>query len=61
MERNKDPLENTPMKNLERLQLEYDLMNFSSKDTEILIDAVDKTMDKFMELYKKVLTIHNKR
>ena len=35
-------------------------MNFSSKATERLIDAVEKTTDKCIEFYKKVLTTHNK-
>ena len=48
------------MKNPERLQLEYDLMNFSSQAAERLIDVVEKTIDKCMEFYKKVLTTHNK-
>ena len=60
METNKEPQENTPMKNLERLQLEYDLMNFSSKVVERLIVAVENTTYKCMEFYKKVLTTHNK-
>ena len=60
MERNKEPPENTPVKNPGRLQLEYDLMDFNSKSAERLIDAVKKTTEKCMEFYKKVLTTHNK-
>ena len=48
------------MKNPKKLQIEHDIINFSSKATERLIVAVKKTMDKCMELYKKVLTTHNK-
>ena len=48
------------MKSPERLHIEYDLMNFSSKAVERLIDAVEKTMEKCMEFYKKVLTTHKK-
>ena len=60
LETNKEPPENAPMKNTERLQLEYDLMNFSNKATERLIDAMKKTTNKCMEFYKKVLTTLNK-
>ena len=60
LETNKEALENTRVKNPERLQFEYDLMNFSNKAAERLIDAVKKTMDKCMEFYKKVPTTHNK-
>ena len=60
METNKEPPDNTRMKNPERLQLEYDLMNFSSNVVERLLDAVETTMNKFIEFYKKVLTTHNK-
>ena len=60
LETNKEPSKNTPVKNPERLQLEYDLMNFSSKAAERLIDVVKKTTDKCMEFYKKVLTTHNR-
>ena len=48
------------MKNPERLHIEYDIMNFSSKAIERLIVVVKKTMDKCMEFYKNVLTTHNR-
>ena len=48
------------MKSPERLQIEYDIMNFSSKVAERIIEAIDKSMEKCMELYKKVLTSHNR-
>ena len=60
LETNKEPMENIRVKNPERLQLKYDLMNFSNKVAERLIDVVKKTMDKCMEFYKKVLKTHNK-
>ena len=60
LETNKEPLENAPVKNPERLQLEYDLMNFSNRAAEKLIDAVKKTSDKCREFHKKVLVTHNK-
>ena len=60
MEENKEPPKNAPMKNLERLQLEYDLMSFSNRVAERLIDVVEKTSDKCREFYKTVLITHNK-
>ena len=35
-------------------------MNFNRKAAETLIFAVEKTMEKCMEFYKKVLTTHNR-
>ena len=60
LETNQEPSENTHVKNPERLRLEYDLMNFSSKAAKRLIDAVEKTTEKCMEFYKKVLKTNNK-
>ena len=60
LETNKELSENTPMKSPERLQIEYDIINFSRKDTERLIVVVDKSIEKCTEFYKKVLTIHNR-
>ena len=60
LEENKEPLENAPVNNPERLQLEYDLINFNSKYAKRLIDAIKKITEKCMEFYKKVLTTHNK-
>ena len=47
------------MKSLQWLQIEYDTINFSNKDAERLIVVVKKSMEKFTEFYKKVLTTHN--
>ena len=60
LETNKEPPKSETMKSPERLHIEYDLMNFSNKAAERLVDAVEKTTDKCMEFYKKVLTTHNK-
>ena len=60
METKKEPLKNTPVKNPERLQLKYDLMNFSNRAAVTVIEEVEKTSDKCREFYKKVLTTHNK-
>ena len=59
LETNKEISENAPMKNPKKLQIEYDIINFSSKAAERLIVAVEKSMQKCTELYKKVLTTHN--
>ena len=48
------------MKSLKRLQIEYDIINFSNKASERLIVAVEKSMEKCMEFYKKVLKTHNR-
>ena len=48
------------MKSPERLQIEYDIINFSNKVAERLIVAVMKSMEKCTEFYKKVLTTHNR-
>ena len=60
MEANKEPRENAPVKNPERLQLEYDLMSFSNRASERLIDAAEKKSYKCGEFYKKVLVTHKK-
>ena len=60
METTKEPPENTPAKTPERLQLEYDLIGFRNRDTEKLIEAVQKTIDKCREFSKKVLTTQNR-
>ena len=60
LETNKELRENTPMKSPERLQIEYDIINFSNKAVERLKVAVEKSMEKCIEFYKKVLTTHNR-
>ena len=60
METTKEPLENTPFKDSERVQLEYELIGFSNKAVEKLIEAVKKTKDQCMEFCKKVLTTYNR-
>ena len=59
LEENKKPPENAPMKSPKRLQLNYDLINFTNIVVERLIDVVEKTSNKCGELYKKVLKTHN--
>ena len=60
LETNKELPKNVPMKNPEKLQIEHDIINFSSKVAERLIVAVKNSMEKCAEFYKKVLTTHNK-
>ena len=57
---NKETSKNTPIKGPEVLQLEYELIAFSNRAAEKLIEAVLKTIDKCMEFSKKVLTTHNR-
>ena len=45
LETNKELPENVPKKSPERLQIEYDLMEFSSKDVARLAAAVEKTLE----------------
>ena len=42
------------------MHIEYDIMNFSSKEVERRIVTVEKTLDRCMEFYKKVLATHNR-
>ena len=59
LEMTKEPSENTPVKSPEILQLEYELIGFSNRAAEKLIEAVQKTIDKCREFSKKVLTTYN--
>ena len=60
LETTKDPLENTPAKTPERLQLEYELIGFSNRATKKLIEVVQKIIDKCRDFSKKVITTHNR-
>ena len=60
LDTNKELPENAPMENPEKLQIEHDIINFSSKATHRIIVAVDKTTEKCMEFYKKVLTTQSR-
>ena len=60
METTKEPSENTPVKALEILQLEYELIGFSNRAAEKMIESVHKTIDKCKEFSKKVLTTYNR-
>ena len=60
METTKELPENTLVKDSVRLKLEYELMGFSNRAAEKLIEEVKKTIDKCSEFYKNVLTTHNR-
>ena len=60
LETNKELPENAPRKSPERLQIEYDIMNFSSEAAVRLTVAIEKTLDRCTEFYKKMLTTHNR-
>ena len=50
-ETNKELPENTPMKDPEKLNIEHDIINFSSKVAESLIVVVEKSTKKCAEFY----------
>ena len=60
METTKEPLENTPVKTPEKLQLEYELIGFSNRAAKKMIEVVHKTIDKCREFSKKVLSTYNR-
>ena len=49
-----------PKKCLKQLQIECDIVNFSIRDAERLIEAVEKTTDKCAKFFRKMLITHNK-
>ena len=59
LEAAKEPPMNTPVKDLERIQLEYELIGFGNNAVEKLIEAVKKTKDQCMEFCEKVIRTHN--
>ena len=60
LETNTKHPENTAVKSPKKLYIEYDIVNFSSRAAERLMEAVDKTTEKCAEFYKKMLITHNK-
>ena len=42
------------------MHIEHELMDYNSKATARLTTVVGKTLDKFMDFYKRVLTTHNR-
>ena len=60
LETNEEIPENARQKNMENLHIEHELMDYSSKAAARLTIAVGKTLDKCMDFYKRVLTMHNR-
>ena len=55
LETNIEHLENAPVKSPEKLQIKCDIVNFSSKVAERLIEVVEQTTEKCAEFHKKML------
>ena len=53
-------LDNMPQNTIGGLKMELALLNFSSKAAARLSNAINKTIEKRNELYKKMYTTHNK-
>ena len=60
LETNSKHKKKTPVKIPEKLQIEYDIINFSSRAAERLMEAVEKTTYKCVEFFTKMLITHNK-
>ena len=61
LETTKELLANTPVKDSERVHLEYELIGFGNKAAVRLIEAIKKTKDLCREFCEKVLATHNRR
>ena len=61
LETTKEPPADAPIKNLETVKLEYELIEFGSKATEELIKAVQRTKGVCAEFCRKVLITYNRR
>ena len=57
---NQGTYKNAPVKTPERLHLQYELIGFSNRAAEKLIEAVQKTIDKCREFSKKVLITYSR-
>ena len=49
-----------PQTSIENLHIQHELMDFNSKAAVKLTDTFGKTLDKGMDFYKRVLTMHNR-
>ena len=56
METNAELPEDGPQKTLQNLKIEYELTDFSCKAAA----TVEKTLDRCMDFYKRVIKTHNK-
>ena len=52
--------EHLPQKTTENLNIEFELMDFSIKDTARLTIGVGKTLERCMVFYKRIITTHNR-
>ena len=56
---NKDPPADIPIKDLETIKLEYDLIKFASKAVEELVKTIRKMKSACAEFCRKVLLTYN--
>ena len=59
LETNKEPPMDIPIKDLEMIKLEYDVIEFASKATEELVKTIRRTKSACAEFYRKVLLTYN--
>ena len=59
LETTKEPPADAPIKDLETVKLEYELIQFRSKATEELVKAAQKTKGVCAEFCRKFLTTYN--
>ena len=60
LETTKEPLADAPIKDLETVKLEYELIEFKSKAAEELVKEVRRTKGVCAEFCRKVLIIYNR-
>ena len=60
LETTKEAPANIPVKDSQRMQLEFKLIGFGNEAAERLLEAVKKTKDQCMEFCEKVLATHNR-
>ena len=53
-------LENVPQKSIDIFHIEHELTNFNRKGATKLTVVAEKMLDKCLDFYKRVLTMHNK-
>ena len=61
METSKEPPTDVPPKNLETINLEYELIEFASKEVGELVKTVRKTKNSCAEFCRRVLLTYNRR
>ena len=59
LETNKEPPMDIPIKDLETINMEYDLIEFASKAVEELVKTIRRTKSACAEFYWKVLLTYN--